>query len=220
MCGRYVAIMNAARQRYWQTDGAADFASYNLCPGQHVPVVAADRLGHRRCGLMRWGLVPGWAAYESIGARLINARAETLAEKPAYRKAFARRRCLMPAEGFYEWQTADTGRQAHYVYRRDGEPMTFAGLWERRECGDGDPLLTCTIVTTEAPPGIRAIHPRSPLVLAPDQWHDWLASQTSADPLRAAPLADVLTAHPVSTRVNRPANNDPDCLRVVPGPTH
>jgi putative SOS response-associated peptidase YedK len=178
---------------------------------------------------MRWGLVPFWAKDPSIGSRLINARAETVDSKPAFRRAFARRRCLLPADGYYEWQamsgTADrpgSGKQPYFISRADGGPLAFAGLyelWRDPELPDDHErawLWTTTIITTSAPDELGRIHDRMPMVITPDRWEDWL-DPGDADPvhlreLLAPAVADGLVSYPVSRAVNSVRNNGPELI--------
>jgi len=181
---------------------------------------------------VRWGLVPSWAESPAIGDKLINARAETITEKAAYKRAFARRRCIIPADAFYEWRPskrvsgAGPKRQPYLVHRRDGDPMAFAGLWEiwrDPAVADDDDhdawVRSCVIVTTQANAVLEPIHARMPVVLDEAAWDPWLDPATDdvamlQDMLRPAP-AEWLELYPVSTRVNTPANNDADLVRRV-----
>ena len=193
---------------------------FNIAPTQEVPVVAQDERG-RRMGLLRWGLVPSWAKDPAMGSRLINARSETVATKPAFRSAFARRRCLVPADGFFEWKKGDgsQGKSApktpYWIHPADGSFMAFAGLWERWEAPEGDLLHTYTILTTPASPAIHHIHPRMPVILPQGAWAPWLDSSTDHEVLGSLlnpPEGEVLRAHPVSTLVNSPRNDLPECI--------
>ena len=197
---------------------------YNVAPSQDVAAVRAAEQG-RSLAMLRWGLIPAWARDAAIGHKLINARSETAAEKPSFRSAFRHRRCLIPADGFYEWQRRGGTRQPWLFGLRDGAPMIFAGLWERwtvpegatltgslAERSPGHAVETCTILTTAANETVAPVHGRMPVILAPDAWDDWLAG----DDVPLAPYpADDMTAHPVSTHVNRPANDDPRCVEPV-----
>jgi len=190
---------------------------YNVAPTQMAPVVAQDSRG-RRMGLLRWGLVPSWADDPSLGSRLINARSETVEEKPAFRSAFRKRRCLVLADGFYEWKKAGEGKTPYWIHAPEKEPMAFAGLWERWEPREGAPLFSFTILTRDAAPEIAGIHPRMPVVLPKEERDTWLAPEAGTEALqdllsRHRPPA--LTAHPVSTRVNVPGNDDPSLIEKV-----
>ena len=194
-------------------------ARYNIAPSQNVGVVRLrpeDPPVRRELVLLRWGLVPPWADDPSIGNRMINARAESAAQKPAFRKAFARRRCLVVADGFYEWQGKGRNKRPYLIRMRDDRPFGFGGLWESWEGADHSHIESCTILTTEANSLVRRLHDRMPLVVAPEDYARWL------DPLRetAAELAELLRPFPsepweafaVSTRVNSPANEGPACI--------
>jgi putative SOS response-associated peptidase YedK len=191
---------------------------------------AADREPARReLRVMRWGLVPFWAKDPKIGGRMINARAETVADKPAFRRAFARRRCLLPADGYYEWQAQpDAAKQPVYISPRDGRSLAFAGLyelWRDRAVPSDDPeawLWTTTIITTSAPDELGVIHDRMPMIIDPDRWADWL-DPASADPadlrsLLLPAVASGLQVYPVSTLVNAVRNNGPQLIRPLAGP--
>ena len=226
MCGRYtlsVPLSNLV-DAFDISPPEFDYRPrYNIAPTQEVPVIAQDERG-RRMGLLRWGLVPSWAKDPAIGNRMINARSETAAQKPAFRSALRQRRCLVPADGFYEWKKEGGGeggkptKTPFWIHRAGGETFAFAGLWERWEPGDGPPLYTFTILTTEASPEIRHIHPRMPVILPTATRPSWL--DASSDPV---PLLDSLRnsaglplqAHPVSSLVNSPRNDLPACIEPV-----
>ena len=195
---------------------------YNIAPTQPVAtVIHAPNESHNRLGLMRWGLIPRWAKDRSIGARLINARAETVHQKPSFRQALHRRRCLVLADGFYEWQKrAEGARQPYFVTLKERRPFGFAGLWERwRDPASGEELTTCTLITTAANALLAPIHERMPVILPREAYAAWL-DPTLTDPqavralLRPLP-AERLRAWPVSRRVNSPANDDPALLEEV-----
>jgi putative SOS response-associated peptidase YedK len=192
---------------------------------------AAGHEGVRELRVVRWGLVPFWAKDISIGSRLINARAETVATKPAFRRAFARHRCLLPADGFYEWEKSGDPKhprkQPYYIHREDGGVLAFAGLyelWRDKDRPDDDPgawLWTATIITTRAQDEVGRIHDRMPMVIEPDRWADWLdPGATSAEALHGllTPAASAhLTSHPVSTEVNSVRNNGPGLVEPMEG---
>jgi putative SOS response-associated peptidase YedK len=199
-------------------------ARYNIAPTQEVVVVRADPAeGRRSAALMRWGLIPSWSKEGATGPPMINARSETLAEKPTFRTALRSRRCLIPADGFYEWQQSPGGgrgkKQPFYIHRTDGGPLAFAGLWETWSGSGGGPAIeSCTIVTTAANATLRELHDRMPVVLAPGDYSLWL-DPSVAEPARLSHLLapcgeDELVAEPVSTHVNRVANDDPRCIAV------
>jgi putative SOS response-associated peptidase YedK len=171
---------------------------------------------------MRWGLIPRWAKDPSIGNRMINARAETVASKPAFREAFQGRRCLLPADGFYEWKRCGARKQPMYLRMLDGRPFAFAGLWARWRPEGGEPVESCTILTTEPNELVADIHKRMPVILPPQDYGPWLDPETR-DPARLSGMlqpysAEEMIAYPVSTRVNRPEHDDPDCVEPVEAP--
>ncbi|HET9438689.1 MAG TPA: SOS response-associated peptidase [Longimicrobiales bacterium] len=216
MCGRYTLTADGetVRTAYGLPDAPFDYRPrYNIAPQQDVLVVAAGKQG-RRAGIMRWGLVPGWADSPADGARMINARSETVHERAAFREAFERRRCLIPADGFYEWRNTGSGKIPMRI-TRSGEPFAFAGLWEKWQRGDQPPLYTCTILTTTPAPAIAAIHDRMPVMLRPEQYDLWLqpdadtaALQSLLQPYEGADL----DAYVVSTLVNKVENDGPECI--------
>ncbi len=181
---------------------------YNVAPSQRIPAIRLDS-GQRAACLLRWGLVPSWAKDEKIGYKMINARAETVAEKPAYRAAFKRHRCLIPATGFYEWQQSD-GKQPYNIRRKDAAPFALAGLWEHWE-REGTVIESCTIVVTEANELMRRIHERMPVILHPKDYDLWLDPEVG-DRERLLPLLipyadEDLEMYPVSKMVNSPKND-------------
>lgn len=187
---------------------------YNVAPTQDVLVVASGREGPCM-GMLRWGLVPHWAKDASGGSRMINARAETVAKLPAFREAVRRRRCLVLADGFYEWIGKGKPRQPVRIRLGSGRPFALAGLWERWRGADGEPLASCAIVTTEACPVLAPVHDRMPVILSHGAREAWLARDAAPDALRALlrPYPDDdLVWHPVSPVVNSPANDLPECL--------
>jgi putative SOS response-associated peptidase YedK len=161
---------------------------------------------------VRWGLVPRWAKDPSIGARMINARAETVVEKPAFRNAFRRHRCLLPADGFYEWKALAGGKQPVHIGMKDGRPFGLAGLYERWLAPDGAVLDTCTIVTTDANALLRPLHDRMPVIIAPSEYARWLDPANEPTDLLAPYPPDAMTWHPVSARVNAVRNDDPSLI--------
>ena len=187
---------------------------YNIAPTQ--PVLAVTNDGQRRGEVMRWGLVPFWAKDLKIGARMINAVGETVSAKPAFRAAFKKRRCLVLANGFYEWRKEGGRKIPTYIYARNGEPMAFAGLWEAWRSPEGQVVRSCTIVTTMANPFIQPIHNRMPVILSDETQALWLDPLTE-DPKNLEPLlipapAEFLTSHPVPDTVNSVKNQGPDCI--------
>lgn len=223
MCGRYALFSPAeAMRRAFAVEALPPLeVRYNIAPTQWVPVVRALEPGVRSVALLHWGLVPGWAKDRSIGNRMINARAETLGERPAYQRAFRKRRCLVAADGWYEWQTAAGGRQPWFIRARAGGPIGFAGLWESwRDPQSGEALESCTIVTTDALAPLAQIHRRMPAVLAPQSHEAWLNPAVADPEALAALLAPcdpaLLEAWPVSREVNDPRHQGPALVEPLP----
>ena len=198
---------------------------YNIAPSQPMPVVRMDgSRRRRRLALLRWGLVPRWAADPGVAGRMINVRAETARTRAAFKDPFRERRGLVPATGFYEWRRAERGRQPYLLRRRDGRPMGLAAVWDRwepppRENEGRDALESCAILTTPANELVARLHDRMPLVLDPGDYELWLDPAVT-DPRRLEPLlrpypAEEMVAIPVSPRVNSPNNDDPGCLEPV-----
>jgi putative SOS response-associated peptidase YedK len=181
---------------------------YNIAPTQQVPIVRL-REGERELSQLRWGLVPFWAKDPAIGNKLINARAETIASKPAFRESYRKARCLIPASGFYEWAKMTDGRkQPVHIGMKDGSLFAFAGLWSRWG-PKGEALETCTIITTDANELCQQVHDRMPVILAPEHYAQWLDSAQPDPAYLLRPYAsDAMRVYPVSTRVNSPKNDD------------
>lgn len=231
MCGRFTlrAPASAIAEQFALFEMPEFAARFNIAPTQLVPAVRCRVEGDsplvagakNELAWLRWGLVPGWAKDPSIGARLINARAETAAEKPAFRAAMQRRRCLIVADGFYEWQHTGRAKQPFFIHLSDDRPFAFAGLWETWEGPDHSILETCTILTTDANDLIRPIHDRMPVILSPDSYAAWLdpsvVDPRPLSPLLAAYPADAMSAQPVGPLVNSPAHDSAACLeRALP----
>jgi putative SOS response-associated peptidase YedK len=229
VCGRYVTVSSPAllADRFDVTEIRPRELepNYNVAPRAEVPVVA-ERHGERVLDVVRWGLIPSWAKDRAIGDRLINARGEKLTTSNAFKRAFERRRCIVPADGFYEWQAVEGQRtkQPWFFRRRDGEPLAFAGLWEiwhDREEGDDAPRIrSCTIITTTPNELVAPIHDRMPVALAETSWSTWLDTDNhdtaSLTKLLAPMPASELEAWTVSTLVNKADNNGPELLDRVP----
>jgi putative SOS response-associated peptidase YedK len=201
---------------------------YNIAPTQEILAVRVEpKSGEREASPLRWGLIPSWSKEPASGPPMINARGESIAEKPSFRTAYRQRRCLIPADGFYEWQKSATSskKQPYYIHYRDNRPFAFAGLWEawrgKGAAGEGPTIESCTIVTTSATPALAEMHDRMPVILEPNDYALWLDPQVQ-DPAAVAHLVvpnddEAIVAEPVTTHVNRVANDDPRCVQVQRG---
>jgi putative SOS response-associated peptidase YedK len=228
MCGRFTLTIDPAQLRlalpWLDVPEATNFTPrYNISPTQPVAVVPND--GKHRLDFFTWGLIPSWAKDPSIGSNLINARGESVAEKPSFRTAFKRRRCLILTDGFYEWQKSADGKSKTPMYIRmaSGQPFAFAGLWEwwTPPGGDGSEIRSCTIITTEPNSLMAPIHNRMPVILPPETYEAWL-EPSEQRPENLLPLirpypAEAMMAYPVSKLVNSPANDRPACVAAVSG---
>jgi putative SOS response-associated peptidase YedK len=207
MCGRFTLNQSAtALAEVFHVQPVLDLeAQYNIAPTQMVAIVLHNPESNKReLWQLRWGLIPSWAKDAGIGNKLINARAETVAEKPSFRSAWKRRRCLVVADGFYEWQKQpeQKARQPFYFQLQHGQPFGFAGLWEKWRSPTDEEIISCTIITTQANELLQPIHDRMPVILAPQDYDLWLSPYP----------ASAMIAHPVSTLVNSPKHNSPECI--------
>jgi putative SOS response-associated peptidase YedK len=223
MCGRYtVTSAPEALRALFRYEEQPNFPSrYNVAPTQPIAVVRLFE-GKRQFALMRWGLLPSWVKDPKAFSLIVNARGESVIDKPAFRAAMKYRRCLIPADGFYEWRATDGGRkQPFYVHAKSGEPLAFAGLWETWTGPNGEELDTATIVTTRANRTLSPIHDRMPVIVPPEAFDLWLdgahADAKTAEALIAPAPDDLLEAYPVSTAVNRTANDNPKLLDLFAG---
>ena len=248
MCGRYsLATPADTLARHFRLSHVPPVSPrYNIAPSQPIAIVRIGKWGQTRLkpnspptntstdrliesdpifwewAPVRWGLIPSWANFPAIGNKMINARAETVAEKPAFREAFARSRCLVPADGYYEWQREGRmgqRKQPFYIRLRDGRPFAFAGLWERWVEPDGTPVESCAILTTEPNEALKDIHDRMPVILAEADYDQWLdpavrQAQLLQPLLRPYPPED-MTACAVSPRVNDPGHDDAGCIEPL-----
>ena len=226
MCGRFVQshdpsfYADAFGVEVIRTDALP--VSYNVAPTDSVYAVAESD-GLRLLGSFRWGLIPWWAKDRKGAARNINARAETVATKPMFRDSFAKRRCLIPADGFYEWQRLPKGKLPHYIYRADGEPLAFAGIWSSwKDPDSGERIGSCSIITGRPNELVSPIHDRMPAILPRQRWSEWL-DHSVVDSTVAESLLDILPGaemaeHAVSTLVNKVANNYPECIEPLDTP--
>lgn len=189
---------------------------YNIAPTQQVAAIRAYPDGTLHLDHLKWGLIPSWAKDPSIGSRMINARSETVAEKPAFRSALKHRRCIIPANGFYEWQSVGGKKKPLYVRLKDKSPMMFAGLWDHWKSPDGIVIESCTILTTTSNDLIKPLHERMPVILDPKDIDLWLDLQMT-DPERLEPLfkpfpSGTMEMYPVSDTVNSPGNDTAECI--------
>ncbi len=225
MCGRYVlkaTLPEIARMLGMDVDLALE-PSYNIAPTRSVPVCRMEEPEDKQLALMHWGLIPHWARTPDANYRLINARAETVAEKPAFRSAFQHRRCLIPADGYYEWKSMQGRKQPYYFHLKDGTPFCFAGLWERWQPTEGEPVQSCAIITTGANALGADIHHRMPVILPRDDYARWLAPGITA-PLEVLPLLqpyppEAMSVYPVSTLVNSARVDEPRCITPLADPS-
>jgi len=217
MCGRFTLTVNPAEFQ----DSFPDFGfppvfapRFNIAPSQ--PLLAIPNDGRRQATFFLWGFIPSWAKDSGFERRLINARGETLAEKPSFKGAFKYRRCLILADGFYEWQGTGKTKTPHFIFMKSRQPFAFAGLWSDWESSDGSRLKTCTIVTTTPNEVVAPIHKRMPVILPPTAYLAWLDPRLRTDllPLLKPYPAEEMDAHPVSDLVNNPKNDRAEC--VVP----
>ena len=223
MCGRFTLFeADKVLSKEFGVSGVPPLSPrYNIAPSQPIAAVRTPHTGiGRELALLRWGLIPSWSKDPAIGNRLINARAETVREKPSFRNAFRRHRCLIPTNGFYEWQRQERGKQPYFVRMRDGRVFAFAGLWDRWESSDKDVIETCTILTTAANTVLAPIHDRMPVILPQAEYARWL-DPALKDPDSLSPLLvpfppEEMLAIPVSPRVNAPSTDDEKCIVPLP----
>jgi putative SOS response-associated peptidase YedK len=224
MCGRYSQSQSAEIiAKAFQVDSVPALKPrYNIAPTQSVPTVLQTSAStNRQFKMLHWGLIPSWAKDPKMGAGLINARAETVNEKPAFRSAFRQRRCLVLADGFYEWQQQEDKKQKQPFYFRlsDGQPFAFAGLWEHWKGADGEEIESCTLLTTEPNELMQPIHNRMPVILDPKDYDLWLDSEVKKpellQPLLRPYQTEEMTTYPVSKVVNKPSNDTAECINSI-----
>ena len=212
MCGRFAYFVPAEQlaQHYGLASAPPQPERYNIAPSQDVLAIRQAQTGEREATSLKWGLVPHWAKDPTIGNRMINARGETVAEKPSFRQAFKRRRCIIPASGFYEWGPSRAGKWPYYISPADDPLLSFAGLWERWRTPEGEALESCTIITIAANASLARIHQRMPVCLPESAYADWLDPETSSETCLKllAPLPDAaLEVRAVGKAVNNPRND-------------
>jgi putative SOS response-associated peptidase YedK len=222
MCGRFTLISPGETVAdYFQLATTPALAPrYNIAPTQPIAAVRISReAGQRELTYFHWGLIPRWAKDPTIGARMINARSETAADKPSFRAAFKYRRCLVPADGFYEWQKVDGRKQPVRIQMQDGGPFAIAGLWEHWQSPDGSEIESCTLLTTEPNELLKPVHNRMPVIISPGDFDRWL-DPGAQHPGEVQPLlhpysSEAMTFYPVSTYVNSPHNDDSRCIEPL-----
>jgi putative SOS response-associated peptidase YedK len=221
MCGRFTLLApKAMLEELFSLQVMGDLPPrFNIAPSQPVAAVRPAKGGGNELTLFQWGLIPSWSKDPAIGARMINARSETAAEKPSFRAAMKRRRCLIPASGFYEWGKAGAAKQPYFIHMKDRRPFAMAGLWEQWGGEDGSELETCAILTTSPNELVGEIHQRMPVIIAPEDYGAWM-DPTCEKPADIAHLlrpfpADEMAAYPVDRRVNSPRNDDPACIEPL-----
>ena len=226
MCGRFTlrSPANALAKLFELSEEPLLVPRYNIAPTQPVALVRMNaQMGQREWALTRWGLIPSWSKDPAIGARMINARSETVSEKPSFRAPFKRRRCLVPADGFYEWRKMDGRKQPYYIGMADESPFAIAGLWEYWEGADGSALETCTLLTTDANELISGLHNRMPVIIEREDFDFWLGSGRDDDREHLSMLRHLLRPYPsepmrvraVSTYVNSPRNEGEECIMAL-----
>lgn len=219
MCGRFYLNTDARTlTEYFEASGNLELTPrYNIAPSQEIPAVRQGEAG-RELIMLRWGLIPSWAKDKNIGYKMINARAETVASKPAFRTAFRRRRTLIPASGFFEWKKTEGGKQPYSICTND-DLFALAGLWEYWKGEGGEPIESCTIIVTEANEKIRTIHDRMPVILDPEDYETWLdpgiEDLETLQPLLRSYPGDRMTFYPVNRKVGNPRYDDPECIEPV-----
>lgn len=220
MCGRFSNRTSAEKikQEFRIDEVPSMEARYNIAPAQKILGVSQEA-SEREARMFKWGLVPSWAKDSSMGARLINARSETVHEKPAFREAFKCRRCIIPADGFYEWHKTSGRKQPYYFTMRDEHPFGFAGLWEKWKSAEGEVLETCSILTTVANDTVKIVHDRMPVILHPEDYELWIDNDSRKinllkDLLRPYPGQEMF-GYPVSTTVNSAQSQGPELVKQV-----
>lgn len=222
MCGRFSQSKSAETiAQVFQVNNVPPLTPrYNIAPTQQIQTILQNaEQSQREFQILHWGLIPSWAKDPKMGARMINARAETVAEKPSFRAAFKQRRCLILADGFYEWQQQQKKKQPFYFRMNDEHPFAFAGLWEHWKSGDGEVINSCTILTTEPNDLMRPVHNRMPVIIDPKDYDLWLDTEVKTpellQPLLHPYSAEEMTAYPVSTKVNKPVNDSAELINSL-----
>ncbi|MED4779556.1 SOS response-associated peptidase [Brevibacillus choshinensis] len=224
MCGRFTIVFEPELliRRFGVNEIPFEWrALYNAAPGQKIPAIIEDK-GERRLGQLKWGLVPFWAKDEKIGYKMINAKSETIQEKTAFKNLFVRKRCIIPADGFYEWKKVGKAKQPMRIMMKSGEPFAFAGLFDSWTSPEGEKVHTCTIITTQPNGVVSDIHDRMPVILREQDEHLWLdRDQFNADMLQSLLVPydeSKMRAYPVSAMVGSPKNDNVECIKEISDP--
>lgn len=220
MCGRFTLTTSGEiiAEHFDLAEPPEINPRYNIAPTQEIATIWNDSEQQtRQFKGMKWGLIPFWSKDVTIGSKLINARLETVTEKPAFRKAIRHQRCLILADGFYEWKTEGKTKQPYYFSLNERSPFAFAGLWDSWKSPDGDDRISCTILTTEANESVQPVHHRMPVILSADIYSDWLNPSLNQPEqiLSLLQITPQLTVNPVSSKVNRPTYDKPDCIETL-----
>lgn len=221
MCGRFVRFISLEQFiKYFGLKPLGELPErYNIAPSEQVPAIRISPDGSRQLCLLRWGLIPSWAKEPPRG--LINARSETVSEKPSFRHAFKHNRCIIPTSGFYEWQKNGDRKTPYYIHMANNDPMAFAGIWDAWRSPQGEVIESCAILTTSANDLVAKLHDRMPVILQPETFDLWLDPEVQ-DTEKLAPLlspypAERITSYRVSAMVNSPANDSSECIDQVTG---
>ncbi len=221
MCGRFVLMTpsKSLAKRFDAEEGLHEEPRYNVAPTQNVWIVRIDsRTERREMVMVKWGLIPSWSKDSSIGPRLINARCESVHTKPAFKTSFRFRRCLVPTDGFYEWEKKGKVTQPYLFRMADDSPFAFAGLWDRWRGPDGQITESCTIITTQSNERIISLHDRMPAILKPEEYATWLDPTARTDALLELLVpfpSELMIGRPVSSKVNKAAYEGPDCIEPI-----
>jgi putative SOS response-associated peptidase YedK len=219
MCGRFTLTNpRAVQDEFHLREEIALPPRYNIAPSQTIPIIKKSQGGYFKLALVRWGLIPYWAKDPKISSKLINARAETLAEKPAFRAAYRKRRCLIPADGFFEWKREGAAAQPYYIRMKNKGLFTFAGLWEQWKSPEGETVESATIITTNSNSVVARLHDRMPLIVKPEQRGTWL--DLASDPIRNLTFLQPydpfkIVVYPVSKMVNDAKYDSAGCVKRV-----
>ena len=219
MCGRFNLIATKPQiMAHFDLQRMPDYQpDYNIPPGQKILAVVRLDDGSNKGVNLHWGLIPAWAKDRNMAHHTINARAETVTEKPSFKAAYRHRRCLIPATGFFEWHNTETGKHPYHIHQEDNALFAFAGLWEHWE-REQDSVYSCTVITTAATGKMARIHDRMPVIITPDLYNYWLDKTDTAVEMADFLAADAYSAMqltPISTRINNPRHNDAECLAEV-----